>query len=437
MKTTVKASFREHLTDPAVTAQLGNTVSNGLKGSRILQIAGQVRELQASGKEVANLTIGDFDSSIFPIPDALAEGIGRALKDGKTAYPPAAGIPELREAIAGVYQDELGLDYGPESVQVGAGARPPIYAAFATLIEPGESVIYPVPSWNINYYIYLTSAKGLPVVTKPENGFMPTAEDIAPHLSTARMVVLNSPQNPAGTVIDPELLRELCVAIVEENRRRTADGRRPVVLLYDQVYWRLCFDGHAHVSPPGLVPEMAAYTVLIDAISKCWAATGVRVGWALAPPDLVRRMTPLLGHMGAWAARPEQTATAQLLANPSLLGSYMPEFKSALRSRLARLADGLRGLGSDGPPVRCLDPQGALYLSAHFDWMGRTIGGQRIENDEDLRTVLLQKAGAAVVPFSGFGYPDGTGWIRLSVGSVSEDAIDGMLQRIRALSKTA
>jgi aspartate aminotransferase len=258
-------------------------LARGLQGSAILKIAGEVRALKATGAPVGNFTIGDFNPEFFSIPDAFRERIKAELDAGQTNYPPAVGIPELREAIRGFYADRLGLDYPEGTVQVGAGARPPIFAAFQTILEAGDVVLYPVPTWNIRYYVYLNRAEGVPIVTRPENGFMPTAEDLLPHLSTARLIVLNSPLNPCGTVIAENLLRDICEAIVDENERRLPLGERPLMLIYDQVYWQLTFEQYTHHTPVGLVPKMAEYTVLVDAISKSWAATGLRVGWAVAP----------------------------------------------------------------------------------------------------------------------------------------------------------
>lgn len=407
--------------------------ANGLEGSAILAIAQEVRTLRAAGKKIVNLTIGDFDPQLFPIPAPFASGIKRELDRGSTNYPPAVGVPELRSAIRAYYKRELGLDYPEGTVQVGAGARPPIYAAFASILAPGDVVVYPVPSWNIRYYAYLNRAEGVPLATRPEDGFMPSLDELRPHIRTARVLCLNSPLNPAGTAIRESMLRELCQAIVAENDRRSSLGERPLMLLYDQVYWQLTFEGTTHHTPVGLVPEMAPYTIFIDAVSKCWAATGMRVGWAVVPPWLRDRMRPLVGHMGAWAARPEQLATAALLADPGSLDDFYATFRSAVQQRLVRLRDGLWAMRDEGLPVDALDVEGAIYLTARFDLLGRTVAGRTLSTADDIRAVLLHEAGVAVVPFSAFGYPGETGWIRLAVSSVSLDDVDVCLGNIRRL----
>lgn len=424
---------RPFFEDPRLAKTVPTARSLGMEGSAILAIAAHVGQLVAEGRTVSNFTIGDFDPAIFPIPDALKEGIKDKLDAGETRYPPAVGMPQLRASIRAHYVRHLGLDYPEGTVQVGAGARPPIYSAFESLVNPGDVVVYPVPTWNVGYYVYLRGGESVPVVTSPETGFMPTAADLLPHLGRAQLILLNSPLNPTGTVIAPELLREICEAIVAENAQRLEQGRRPVTLIYDQVYWQLTFGGYRHVTPIELVPEMARYTVLVDAISKCWAATGLRVGWAVAPPYIVGRMKPLVGHMGAWAARAEQLATADLLDDDAAQAAYMDGFKAAIRRRLNILYEGLQGMKADGLPADSLDPQGAIYLSARFDLHGKTIRGRTIETDEDLRILLVEEAGVAVVPFTAFGYPEGSGWVRFSVGAVSEEAVESAVTRLRAL----
>lgn len=426
----VRSWFEDVGSLPARTA---SGMAAGMKGSAILDIAREVRALQGEGKPVANFTIGDFDTSMFPVPEGFTRGITAQLEAGQTHYPPSVGVPELRTAIRTFYRERLGLDYPEGCVQIGSGARPPIFTAFASVLEEGDQVVYPVPSWNVGYYVYLNKAEGVPLVTRPENAFMPSVEDLLPYLKTARMLVLNSPLNPCGTVIDDRLLGPVCDAIVEENRRREQLEERPLILLYDQVYWQIVFEGYAHKTPVHLNPEMARYTILVDAISKAWAATGVRLGWAVAPPWIRDRMLPLVGHMGAWAPRAEQMAAAELLGEPASLDPFMDRFREKLSSRLVRLRDGFRGMKARGLPVDCLDAQGAIYLSARLDLMGRTIQGRTVHNDEDIRSVLLHEANVAVVPFSCFGYPDGTGWVRFSVGSVSEDAVDEALVNIERL----
>lgn len=397
----------------------------GLSGSRILAIAAEVRALAALGREVFNFTVGDFSPQWFRIPDELAEGICRAVSEGQTHYPPSDGLPELKAAVARLYARELGLDYGPEGVCVGSGARPPLFATWKMFVEPGDVTVSFVPAWNVGYYAQLFSSEHRFVVTSAETNFHPTAELLAPHLSEARLVLMNSPLNPTGTVIDPEVLAELVHTVVDENRRRERAGQPPLMLLFDQVYWMLTADSVRHTSPVRLVPQAAPYVVHVDAISKCFAATGLRLGWAVLPPCFQPRMKAIIGHMGAWAPRAEQVATAAFLDRPQAVASYMAGMRRAVGARLDRLYHGIRSLGEAGLPVDAIAPQGAIYLSVQFDL--RPLG---FETNEQARAWMLEEAGVAVVPFQAFDLTEESGWFRMSVGAVGIEQIDRAIDRL-------
>ena len=403
---------------------LGEMVSN-LVGSEILRISGEVRALAESGRPVLNLTVGDFSPKQFRIPRELEQGIGRALAAGQTNYPPSDGLPELKRAVGDYYRAVLGLDYPQEAILVAGGARPLIYALYRALLDPGDVVVYPIPSWNNNHYCHLAGARGIAVETSAENGFQPTAAALAPHLAGASLLSINSPLNPAGTGFHRDELAAIARLVVEENRRRGANAR-PLFLLYDQIYWLLASESSPHASPVELVPEVAPYTLMIDGISKAFAATGLRVGWAVGPPYLISRMKDLLGHVGAWAPRPEQAATAELFAEPELVERLAGAIRMGINARLEALDRGLSALAARGYPVSHLPPAGALYLSARFDLV------DRFGNNRGIRKYLLEEAGFAMVPFHAFGTRDDNGWFRLSVGAVGVDEIPAAIARVDA-----
>lgn len=404
----------------------------GLAGSRILAIAANVRAMAAQGIPVCNLTVGDFSPAEFPIPLFLKEAITEALRAGETNYPPSEGMPALRSAIVDFYRRRLGLEVPLEGVLVTGGGRPGLYSTYRAVVDPGDRVVYPVPSWNNEYYVQMLGAEGVPVPSDAENAFLPTRELLEPVIRGARLLVLNSPMNPTGTTFTPEALREICDLVLEENRSR-GPGERPLYLLYDQIYWMLTFGSTEHTDPVSLRPEMAAYTILLDGISKSFAATGVRVGWVVAPPDVMPRMTSILGHVGAWAPRAEQVATARLLANDAEIDAYHAVMKPGIRTRLDALFSEMVRLGEAGLPVEAIAPMGAIYLSARFALHGmRTPTGEVLEADEQIRRYLLERAGMAVVPFRAFGARGESGWFRLSVGAVSLQTIEDTLPRLRA-----
>jgi aspartate aminotransferase len=408
-----------------------------IEESTILQIAGEIREHQKQGKEVLNLTVGDFRPDQFPIPKAMLNALIEALQKGETNYPPANGMPQLREAVLETVRADHGLEYPLESVLIGAGARPIMFATFMALVDRDEPVVFPVPSWNNHHYSIMCNARPVAVTTTPEKNFHLDRADLEPHLKTARMVSLNSPLNPTGTCISRAALAGICEAIVGENERRERAGERPIFLLYDMVYHTLRFGQTEHVTPVGLVPEMVKWTVLVDSVSKNMCGTGLRVGWGLAPPVIAKKMIEMAGHYGTWAPRAEQVATAKFLRDREAKEVHRATMIREVSARLDLLHEGLSAMRKDGLPVEPIAPQGAIYLSARFNLIGRTVRGRTIKTNEDVRRLLLHEAGFAVVPFQAFGLPGETGWARLSVGAVSVDEVKNGLARVRALLEDA
>ena len=399
-----------------------SALASGMAGSAILKVVADIMARKAAGQSMCDLTMGDFDPRQFPIPAALAAGIETALRNGQTNYPPGAGVPALREAIRAYTRAGLGVDYAVESVLVTSGARPGIYAAYRTLVDPGDRVVYAVPSWQNEYYCQLVGAKPVILSCDATTGFLPTRAALEPRVRGARLLALNSPLNPTGTMFDADTLADICDLVLEENRRRS--GERPLYLLYDQVYWTLTFGDTPHVTPVALRPELAPYVVSIDAISKAFAATGLRVGWVLGPPDVVRSMGDLLSHVGTWAPKPEQVAAAALLAAPDTVNEYHRELRLGLKARLDVLYHGMVQMRERGLPVDAIPPAGAIYLSARFDLP--------LADNEATRLFLLNEAGFAALPFQGFGVTEDTGWFRLSAGAVSIFDIEMVLPKLSA-----
>jgi aspartate aminotransferase len=416
---------------PADPASRISAMSDGMSGSEILRIAGEIRTMTEAGQRVCNLTVGDFSPSEFRIPRFLESEIATALQRGETNYPPSNGLAPLREAVCRFYERSLGLRYQPTSVVVTSGSRPGIYGTFRTIVDPGDRVVFAVPSWNNNHYCHLTGAVAVPVATSSKDAFLPTRELLEPIVRGARLISLNSPLNPTGTAFTPETLAGICDLVLEENARRSA-SERPLYLMYDQVYWMLTFGDTHHVDPVSLRPAMAPYTIYVDGISKAFAATGIRVGWVVGPQDIVSSMNHLLGHVGTWAPRAEQVATAKLLDAPNEIAQYTTDLKAGVRQRLDALYAGIMAMKAENLPVDATEPMGAIYLSARFALIGRrTPDGQVLRTNDDVRRYLLTAAGFGVVPFQAFGVREDTGWFRLSVGAVSMADIERVLPALR------
>ena len=408
-------------------------MAKGLIGSEILRIASEIRAAVTAGQKIANFTVGDFSPREFPIPDRLRDGVLRALAAGETNYPPSDGVLRLREAVREFWRDRLQIEAPLQSIVIAGGSRPVIYATYRALVEPGDTVVYPVPSWNNNHYCHLVGAKGIALETDPEHGFLPTASSLKPLLKSARLIALNTPLNPAGTVLSPDEVRRISEAVVEENRRRDRSGGKPLYVLYDQVYWMLTFGSARHEIPTRAVPEVARYMVFVDGISKSFAATGVRVGWCIGPTAVVAAIRDILGHVGAWAPRAEQVATAELLRDPAAMDAYVRQHVGRLQERLDRLHEGFSRMAQAGLPVRDIPPQGAIYLSVKFDLIGK----RGFRTNDEVRRYLLDEAGFAAVPFQAFGLSGENGWFRLSVGAVSVRDIDEALPRVETALRKA
>jgi len=402
-----------------------STLAQGMTGSEVLKIAGEVRALKREGRSVTDLTVGDFSPAEFRIPAGLEALIAEKLAAGQTNYPPSDGTLELRESVLELFRRELQLDYPLESTLIAGGSRPIIFAAYAATVDRGDKVIYPTPSWNNNHYTYLSGGVPVELVVGAETNFMPTAEMIRPHVRDARLIAVCTPLNPTGTVMARSEVEKIATLVVEENERRAASGERALFLLWDQVYWMLTFGENRHWAPPQVVPESAAYTIFVDGISKALAATGLRVGWTVAPPAVTARMRDIIGHMGAWSPKAEQLATAEFLRRPDEIAEYHEHMVRELRLRLGALYEGIMSMRRDGLPVTAIAPQGAIYLSAQFNLL------DRFGTNEAIRKFLLDEAGFAVVPFQAFGLKREDGWFRLSAGAVSvRDCEDG-LRRVR------
>lgn len=405
-------------------------LSHTLIGSEIVKLGGEIRERIRKGEHIYNFTVGDFDPQIFPIPKALEDAIVEAYRNRFTNYPPGEGSLELREAVSAFMKKYQGLTYNTDEILIASGGRPLIYALFRAICDKGDKIIYAVPSWNNNHYVHFVEGEHVVVEAKAENNFMPTADDIRPFIKDATFLALCSPQNPTGTTFRKEELQAICDMIVEENNRRSVDEKK-LYVMFDQMYWHLTYDEIKHYDPVSLNPGMRPYTIYIDAISKVFASTGVRVGWSFGPAEVLNKMKAILSHVGAWAPMAEQKGLTKFLAQTDAIDSYLAHFKSELEERLRRIYEGFICLKKEGYQVDAVSPEAAIYLTVKFDLAGRkTADGTMLETQADVTSYLLQYASLAVVPFYAFGAPKNSPWYRLSVGTCKKEDIDEMLNKL-------
>ena len=406
-------------------------LAGSLVGSEIVKLGNAINDRIRQGEKIYNFTIGDFDPSIFPIPRQLEDLIVDAYRKHFTSYPAADGIVELREAVSGFLKKWEGLDYAPNEIQIAAGGRPLIYTIFKTIVDKGDKVIYAVPSWNNNHYVHMTEAVHCMIEATPENNFMPTAADIAPHIPGATLLALCTPQNPTGTTFFKNELEKICDLVLEENKQRGPDAKK-LYVMFDQMYWTLTYGEIRHYNPITLRPEMRNYTIFVDGISKVFCATGVRVGWSFGPAEIMAKMKAILSHLGAWAPMAEQKATAAYLQMDERISEFLQSFKTEIEERLVRIHDGFARLKLEGFKVDAVAPQAAIYLTVKVDLAGSTTNtGQVLTNQFDVTAYLLSEAKLAIVPFYAFGAPKDSPWYRLSVGTCKKEEIDEMLSMLQ------
>lgn len=406
-------------------------LAQNLHGSEIIKIAGEINELKKQGQNIANLTIGDFDSNIYPIPALLKQEVVAAYSHNQTNYPPADGMLDLRESVSAFLKSRYNLEYAANQILISGGSRPLIYSIYRAIVDPGDKVVFPAPSWNNNHYCDLTSAQAVIIQTTAENNFMPTADELRPHIKGATLLALCSPLNPTGTMFSKKDLEEICDLVIAENKTRKA-GEKPLYILYDQIYSQLTFGAHQHFDPVTLRPELKDVVIFVDGASKCFAATGVRVGWGFGPAHVVNHMKAIVGHMGAWAPKAEQVAMAKFLKQDNEVNGYLAQIKENIQNSLTALYQGFQQLKSEGFKVDAIEPMGAIYLTIKVDYAGKTTpDGKVLKTATDINFYLIKEAKVAFVPFSAFGTGEDMNWFRASVGASTLQDINDLIPRIK------
>jgi aspartate aminotransferase len=401
-------------------------LAESMTGSEIVRLGNEISRRVQQGEKIYNYTIGDFDPHIFPVPALLEELIVASYKQKNTNYPPADGLLELRDAVSKFVQKNDLVHYAPNEIQIASGGRPLIYAVFKTIVDSDDKVIYATPSWNNNHYTGMNRGAHCMIEAFPENNFMPSAADLAPHIPGATLLCLCSPQNPTGTVMQKETMEGICDLVLEENSKRTGKAKK-LYLMFDEMYSLLTYGDTKHYHPVALRPAMKEYTISIDGISKSFSATGVRVGWAAGPAHVIAKIRALLGHTGGWAPMAEQKATAQFLLQNDAIDQFLEQFKNALYERLRTIYQGLMAMKTKGLPVDCIAPQAGIYLTIKLPLAGKTANGMVLETQKDVTEYLLNKARLAIVPFYAFGAGSDSPWYRLSVGTCVLSEIPEML----------
>jgi len=367
------------------------------------EAAARARALEKTGRHVIHLEIGEPD---FDTPSNIREAAKRALDDGLTHYPPAPGLPALREAIAEDFANRRGTRYSPDQVVVAPGAKPIMFFAILALAQEGDEVIYPDPGFPI--YESMTrfvGATAVPIPIRQENQFRLDPDELE-SLVTARtkLLIFNSPANPTGGVLTRRDLERIAEIAVKHD----------LVVLADEIYGRIVYDGE-HISITTL-PGMAERTIVLDGFSKTYAMTGWRMGHALLPEPLVAPFTRLIINSVSGTSAHQQMAAVEALNGPQDEVDRMVE---EFRARRDLIVDGLNSI----PGVSCLRPAGAFYVFP--DMSGTGLSGR------ELSEKLLHDAGVSVLSGTAFG-AIGANHLRISYAN-SRENISLALDRMRAV----
>ena len=351
---------------------------------------------KAAGRPVISLTTGEPD---FDTPAHIREAAVRAMHAGQTRYTAVDGTPELKRAVRAKFARENGLDYAPEEVIVSTGAKQAIFNAVLALVGPGDEVIVPAPAW-VSYVDMVKLAGGQPVIlpTRPEDGFRPRPADLARLLTPrTRMLLLNSPSNPTGAVLGAADLRALADVL---------DHAPQVVAISDDIYEHLIHDGRAFATLAAAAPELRDRVLTVNGVSKAFAMTGWRIGYAGGPAWLIAAMKALQSQSTTNAC-----SVAQAAAVAALDGGL--DTVAAMRAAFEARRDRLHARLSQVPGLSVARPDGAFYLFAECGgWIGaRTAGGRRLEDEAAVVDALLEEADLGVVGGAAFGLSP---WLRLT-----------------------
>ena len=384
-------------------------IVQSLQPSATMAMAAKARELRAAGNTVYDLSIGEPD---FDTPAHICQAAVAAMKEGRTHYTPAPGIPELRKAIADDYKARHGLEYDPTQVVVSSGAKHALHNVFAALLNPGDEVIIPAPYWvSYEAIVQLTGAEAVIVQTAQASDFKLTPEDLEAAITDkTKILLLCSPSNPTGSMYSADELRALAEVVVEKD----------ILVVADEIYERLVYPGHEFASFATLLPELPERTMLINGVSKTYAMTGWRVGWSMTPANVAKAITSLQSQEVSHPASISQWASVAALEGPQdCVAEMLAEFtkrRQFVKKRIEEI-----------PGLSCPDMGGAFYAYMNIsEHLGRSYGGVEINDSSTWCLELLAQKKVATVMGSAFGTE---GYARASFATSMEN-LEAAFERI-------
>ena len=375
--------------------------------SATLAVDAKAKALKAAGENVIGFGAGEPD---FPTPEHIVEAAVKACRDPKMhRYTPAAGLPELREAIAAKTLRDSGFQTTANQVLVTNGGKHAVFTAFAALCDPGDEVIVPAPYWT-TYPEAVTLAGGVPVVvdTTEETGFRVTVEQLEKALTKRTKVLLFvSPDNPSGSVYPPEEVKAIGEWAVS----------RGIWVITDEIYEHLTYGQHKFTSMPTLVPELANQCVIVNGVAKTYAMTGWRVGWMIGPADVMKASINFQSH-----ATSNVNNVAQAAALAAVAGDLSAV--SMMRDAFERRGRTMHRMLNDIPGITCLEPEGAFYCYPNVSGLiGKTFNGKTANNSMELADIILSEVKVAIVPGEAFGT---AGYARFSFALGDADLEEGI-----------
>ncbi|MGI5984932.1 MAG: pyridoxal phosphate-dependent aminotransferase [Clostridiales bacterium] len=381
-------------------------IAEEVRASTTLAVDSLAKQMQAEGLDVIGFGTGEPD---FDTPDNIKSAAIKAIDDGKTKYTPAAGVPELRKAISARLKIDLNLDYDFTQITVASGAKHSVFIALMALLNMGDEVVLPAPYW-VSYYEMIRMAGGVPLVVDAgeEQNFKITPEQFENAISPkTKAIILNNPSNPTGmlyTRAELEAIAEIC-------------KKYDIYVIADEIYFSLVYDEKEFVSFASLSDDAFERTILINGVSKSYAMTGWRIGYAAANQKISKVMSNFLSHSTGAPGTMNQYAAIEALLGPQDGIEAMRKVFEVRRNYIVKRINEI-------PGVSCIIPDGAFYVMMNIrKLIGETLGGRLIENDDDFAVAFLEKGRVAVVPCSGFGAP---GFVRWTYAASMESIREGL-----------
>lgn len=381
--------------------------AKAISPSPTLAIDAKFKQMKANGEDVVGFGCGEPD---FDTPQHIKDAAIEAINNGMTKYTPAAGTLDLRKAVAKKFEEENGLLYAPTDIVVSNGAKHSLVNAFMAILNPGDEVIIPAPFW-VSYPEMVKIADGMPIIinTTEANDFKATVADFQRALSPkTKAIIINSPSNPTGMVYTKDELKALADFAVKHN----------LYVISDEIYEHLIYEGE-HISIASFNEKIKELTIVINGVSKTYAMTGWRIGYAAAAPEIAKIMANVQSHA---SSNPNSIAQAATIAALQGGDEEIKMMKEHFKNRRDYMVDTINSIEG----VSCKKPQGAFYIMMNISKLkGKTFYGKLINTSDDFAEILLDVAKVAVVPGSGFGADD---FVRWSYATSMENITEGLLR---------